>query len=72
MLRKFMPILAAVMVVLPLGGGAHTALGRSVEELIAIRAVARWALGTVELVLMCSCLVMLCLIAPRFRGKSDK
>lgn len=71
MLRKLMPVLAAVLVVFPLGG-AHTALGRSLEELIAIRPAARWALETVELVLMCSCLVMLCLIAPRFRGKPDK
>lgn len=72
MLPKLMPVLAAVLVVLPLGGGAHMALGRSLEELIAIRPAARWALETVELVLMCSCLVMLCLIAPRSRGKPDK
>ena len=70
--RKLMPVLAGLIVVLPPGGGAHTALGTSLEGLGAIRPVARWAPATIEMVLMCSCLVMLCLIAPRFRCAAQK
>lgn len=68
MLRNLVPVLAGLLIVLPPGGGAHTALGTSLEGLIAIRPVARWAPATIEMVLMCCCLVMLCLIAPRFRS----
>ena len=65
-------MLAALLVLLPLGGGVHPALGTSLDELSTIRPVARWALESLELVLMCSCLVMLCLIAPRFRDRLEK
>ncbi len=55
------------MICLPIGGGAPAAMGDYLSRLAALRPVLRWQLGGLELVLMCTCLVMLCLIAPRFR-----
>ena len=69
---KVTSIMAALMICLPIGGGAHVALGAFWGELGGVKPVVHWTLTTLELVLMCCCLVMLCLIAPRSRRARAK
>ena len=67
MLRNLGAIAAALMVCLPIGGGVRSAMGSYLEHIHGLRPIIRWAPGAVELALLCACLVILCLVAPRFR-----
>jgi hypothetical protein len=66
MLRKYAAIVAALMVCAPIGGSADSAMGSYGEQIHDLQPAAQWPPGQIELVLLCCCLVVLCLIAPRF------
>ncbi len=67
MLRKCAEVVAVLMVCLPAGEGVHLATASYIDQIHSLRPVARWSPGPIEMVLLCCCLLVLCLIAPRFR-----
>lgn len=68
MLRKYAGIVAALIVCVPIGGGARVSMATYADQIHALRPAIRWSPGPIELVLLCSCLVVLSLIAPRLHS----
>lgn len=68
MLRNYAAVMAVLLICAPIGGGARLAPATYIDQMQSLRPVANWSPGPIELVLLCCCGIILCLIAPRLRA----